>query len=283
MIDVGLQKRSDGTQRIEISPSLSWRRNLWRAADNTDLFTGAHAPVDFMDESSPDHFEQDNTRSWVQYLLSSRAVRLVLHISMCTRTLPVDADAHDVWHINFSDARRVLGQSSKLVGCFVFGMRILYCLYSCAAWMVNRREHSDRSGLVDGRGRALSTSCAHCYVLSKAVVLFREVCQPPQMSLFSARDIKHKDLVQRLPSLRLRRGFHRMLRLFRLLRRTRLAKGTHPSHKSMCLCKESPGENLWSDPQHHRTGRLRAWCKIDRVVPGDISNRLLTTTPETKH
>ena len=173
------------TKRIEKSPSLSWGRNPRRAADNTDLFTSAHTPVDFVNDSSPDHFEQDDTCSWVQHLLSGRAVRLVLYIGMRTRALPVNADAHDVWYVDFSDARRVLGQSSELVGCFVFGVCIMYRLYSCAAWMINRGEYSDRSGLVDGRGRALSVPCAHRYMLSKAVVLFREVCQPTSDELIS--------------------------------------------------------------------------------------------------
>lgn len=107
MIHVGLQKKvKRDSKNIKASPSL---RNIWRAADDTNLFTSAHAPVDFVDESTPDHFEQDDSCSWVQHLLGSRAICLVLHIGMCTWTLPVDADTHDVWYIDFSDARGVLG------------------------------------------------------------------------------------------------------------------------------------------------------------------------------
>lgn len=66
------------------------------------LFSGTDAAIDFVDQTSPNHLEQNKAGSRVKHLFVSRTIAFILEICMGTRTFPVHPNTHYIGNVDFS-------------------------------------------------------------------------------------------------------------------------------------------------------------------------------------
>lgn len=100
VVDVGLGVRQEGATIALSTVAKRGRRN-----GSTDFFSRANTPIDFVDELSADHLEENDPGARIQHLLVGGPVRLVLDVCILTWALAVDTDTKVVWLIDLRYSR----------------------------------------------------------------------------------------------------------------------------------------------------------------------------------
>lgn len=141
----------------------------------TYLFTRAHTSIDFMDQPSSDHLEQNDPRPRIQHLLIRRPVRFILLIRIRTRSFPVHAHTHLVRLLDLRQPRRIFHKRRKLIGSLVMLLRSDGVGGRRDARSIDRRKRSHGGGVVRGGRSSLCVAGMHGQMLFQSIVLLRKI------------------------------------------------------------------------------------------------------------
>lgn len=99
VINVRLDVRQVANEETKGKLSTIVRRR--RRNGSTDFFSRADASIDLVNNTSADHFVEDDPGARIQDLFICGSVRPIFEVCVLTWTLPVDTDAQVIWLINF--------------------------------------------------------------------------------------------------------------------------------------------------------------------------------------
>lgn len=142
----------------------------------TYLFTRAHTSIDFMDQPSSDHLEQNDPRPRVQHLLIRRPVRFILLIRIRTRPFPIHTHSHLVRLLDLRQPRRIFRKRRKLIGSLIVLLRSDGVGRGRRdARSIDRRKRSHGGGVVRGGRCSLCVAGMHGQMLFQSIVLLRKI------------------------------------------------------------------------------------------------------------